>query len=275
MNTAYPVRQWKPKGCFLLLSLVTSKPSTLPGNACGLWWPTVALRSALNVSVALFFQTREASTQMLVTPWREERFLSGFFAVLYSVMFVSIFGHFAFTLAVSQWGACQLDCFRRESGWRRGGAEGRKEGGRGRRKAGRLQGGGSTLLFPLGAVLLICSGSVWCVLFSWEDKREKKVAAEQEKKQSLPCTRAGGRQVPRTGDRRPQYKEPWALHVWAESPWSGWEEAGWAAGQLCPKPREPRRREVLAWLGSRVQGCISLCFPDRWMAIWCSWSTVC
>lgn len=56
----------------------------------------------LNVSVALFFQTREASTQMLVTPWREERFLSGFFAVLYSVMFVSIFGHFAFTLAVSQ-----------------------------------------------------------------------------------------------------------------------------------------------------------------------------
>ena len=59
----------------------------------------------------------------------------------------------------------------------------RKEEGRGRRKTGRLHGSSSTLLFPLGAVLLICSGSVWCVLFSWEDKREKKVAAEQEKKQ--------------------------------------------------------------------------------------------
>lgn len=56
----------------------------------------------LNVSVALFFQTLEASTQVLVTLWREERFLSRFFAVLDSVIFVSIFGHFAFMLAVSQ-----------------------------------------------------------------------------------------------------------------------------------------------------------------------------
>lgn len=69
---------------------------------------------------------------------------------------------------------CQLDCFGRESEWQ-GGAEGWETG--------RLQGGGSTLLSALGAVLLICSASVWCVLFSWEDKRKKKVAAEQEKKQ--------------------------------------------------------------------------------------------
>lgn len=55
-----------------------------------------------NVSVALFFQTLEATTQVLVTPWGEEHFLSGFFAALYSVMFVLIFGHFAFMLAVSQ-----------------------------------------------------------------------------------------------------------------------------------------------------------------------------
>ena len=30
-----------------------------------------------NVSVALFFQTLEATTQVLVTPWGEEHFLSG------------------------------------------------------------------------------------------------------------------------------------------------------------------------------------------------------
>lgn len=56
----------------------------------------------LNVSVALFLQTLEATTQVLVTPWREERFLNGFFAALYSMMFVLIFGHFPFMLAVSQ-----------------------------------------------------------------------------------------------------------------------------------------------------------------------------
>lgn len=39
------------------------------------------------------------------------------------------------------------------------------------------------VVISMGAVLLICSGSVRCVLFSWGDKRKKKVAAEQEKKQ--------------------------------------------------------------------------------------------
>lgn len=84
-----------------------------------------------------------------------------------------------------------------------GGGEGQKDG--------RLEGSREVValcyLLWGSAVDLLCFRLVG-LIFLGRQKEEESGSRARKEAESLPRMRAGGRQVPRTGDRRHQYKEP-------------------------------------------------------------------